>query len=345
MKIVSRKLSHLRICLEKKVEMGNTGLENYSFTPNALPEIDFAKVDTSVKFLGKKLKAPILISSMTGGTAEGARINKNLATAAQKIRVAMAVGSQRIAIENPKLASTFQVRDVAPNIFLLANLGAVQLNYGFGIRECRQAAEMIGADALILHLNPLQEAIQPEGNTNFSGLLAKIEKVAKNLTIPLIVKEVSGGISKNAARKLLKAGVKIIDVAGWGGTNWALIESLRRGDRLTGQIFSQWGIPTGEAIKQCSELSGLTVIGSGGIRNGVEIAKALALGADLVGVALPLLKPATESSTAVEKKLRELIFQLKLTMFCTGVRKIKELKGKVVRQVRLGSVRRVGFGE
>ncbi len=329
MKIISRKLNHLKICLEKKVEVRSTGWENYSFVHNALPEIDFNKIDLSVNFLGKKLKAPILISSMTGGTKEAALINRNLAKAAQKAGVAMAVGSQRVAVENPRLAKTFQVRRSAPNIALLANLGAVQLNYGFGIRECRRAVKMIDADALILHLNPLQEAIQPEGNTNFSGLLTKIKKIAKNLTVPLVIKEVGGGISKNTAKKLLKAGVKITDVAGWGGTNWALIESLRRKDQLTSRIFSQWGIPTSEAIKQCHQISGLTIIGSGGIRNGIEIAKALALGADLVGIALPLLEPATKSSTAVEKKLQAFIFQLKVTMFCLGAKKIKALRGKV----------------
>ena len=327
-----RKKDHLELCLTQPVETGTTGLENYSFVHNALPEMDFKEIDLSTNFLGKKLKAPILISSMTGGTKEACKINKNLAVAAQKLGVAMAVGSQRTAIENPRLANTFQIRKFAPDIVLLANLGAVQLNYGFGIKECQKCVEMIDADGLILHLNPLQEAIQPEGNVNFSGLLAKIKKIAAVSTVPLIVKEVGAGISKKTAEKLLKAGIKIIDVAGWGGTNWALIESLRRSDQPANQIFSYLGIPTSEAIKDCGSIDGLTVIGSGGIRNGVEIAKALALGADLVGLALPLLKPATVSSIAEERELQKLIFQLKVTMFCVGAKKINELTEKNLRQ-------------
>lgn len=323
--IIKRKIDHLRICLEREVEAGLTGFESYSFVHNALPEIDFGEIDTSVKFLGKKLKAPILISSMTGGTVEAEKINKNFAQAAQKMGIALAVGSQRVAIEKPKLASTFQVRDVAPDILLFANLGAVQLNYGYSIKECQKAVEMIKADALILHLNPLQEVIQPEGNTNFKNLLSKIEKIVKHLSVPVIVKEVGCGISEKAARRLQQIGVKIVDVAGWGGTNWALIEGMRRRDKEIGEIFARWGIPTSEAIKQCAKIKGLTVIGSGGIRNGIEIVKAIALGADLVGLALPFLKPATQSSKALEAKLTQLIQELKTAMFCAGAKNIGRL--------------------
>lgn len=331
---VRRKQNHLEICLTQPVEIGLTGFENYYFIHQALPEIDFAKIDTSVKFLGKKLRAPILISPMTGGISEGGKINKNLALAAQKIGVAMAVGSQRIAIENPKLARTFQVRKWAPDILCFANLGAVQLNYGFGTEECQKAVEMIEADGLIFHLNPLQEAIQPEGDTNFAGLLRKIEQVCKALSVPVIVKEVGCGISEEVARKLFNAGVKIIDTAGWGGTNWAIIEGERRevrsgsGSRKweVGRIFSQWGMPTAESIIQCRKVKGLKAIGSGGIRNGIEIAKAIALGADLTGLALPFLEPATQSAKAVEKKLLRLIKELKIAMFCVGVKNIRELK-------------------
>ncbi|HUS60444.1 MAG TPA: type 2 isopentenyl-diphosphate Delta-isomerase [Nevskiaceae bacterium] len=321
-----RKRDHLKICLGEEVEVGSAGFESYFFVHNALPEINFEKIDTSVRFLGKKLQAPILISSMTGGTKQAGLINHHLAQAAQKVGVAMAVGSQRVAIKNSRLISSFQVRDVAPDVLLFANLGAVQLNYGFGIRECRQAVEMIEADGLILHLNPVQETIQPEGNTNFSGLLSKIEKITQSLEMPVIVKEVGAGISETVARKLFGAGVKIVDVAGWGGTNWALIESLRGKDKEMGEAFANWGIPTSEAIKQCTQIKGLTVIGSGGIRNGIQMAKAFALGADLVGMALPLLKPATQSAAAVKKKLQSLVFQLKTTMFCLGVKNIGELK-------------------
>lgn len=329
---ISRKQDHLEICLTKPVEVGSSGFENYHFTHNALPEVDFAKIDTSVKFLGKKLSAPILISSMTGGTDQGGLINRNLAKAAQKVGVAIAVGSQRIAIEqssNRTIVETFQVRKWAPDILLFANLGAVQLNYGFGIKECQKAVEIIEADALILHLNPLQEAIQPEGNTNFAGLLLKIERICKALSVPVIVKEVGCGISEETAQKLFNAGVKIIDTAGWGGTNWAVIEGLRQTQAKVeadlGETFSCWGIPTAESIIQCRRVKSLRIIGSGGIRNGIEIAKAIALGANLVGLALPLLKPAIKSEKTVEEKLLQLIKELKITMFCLGKENIKEL--------------------
>lgn len=320
-----RKVDHIRICLNQEVETGLTGFGRYRFVHKALPEVDFKKINTSTRFLGKKLSAPILISPMTGGTTEAGKMNKNLAKAAQKIGVAMAVGSQRIAIENPKKAFTFQVRNVASDILLFANLGAVQLNYGYGIKKCQKAVEMIGANALFFHLNPLQEVIQPEGNTNFGNLLSKIEKIARDLSVPVIVKEVGGGISEEVARRLYQSGIRIIDTAGWGGTNWAKIEGIRAKNRL-GEIFSQWGIPTADSIIQCRKIKGLKIIGSGGIRNGIEIAKAIALGADLVGLALPFLKPAIKSEKAVEEKLIQLIKELKIVMFCTGVKNLSELK-------------------
>lgn len=344
--VVQRKRDHLEICLNKPIEVGSNGFENYSFVHDTLPEIDFGKIDTSVKFLGKKLKTPILISSMVGGTKEAALINQNLAKAAQRFGVAMGVGSQRIAIERPKdqaIIKSFQVRKWAPDILLFANLGAVQLNYGFGVEECRRAVEMIEADALILHLNPLQEVIQPEGNTNFEGLLFKIKKIVKSLTVPVVIKEVGCGISGDVAGRLYQVGVEIIDTAGWGGTNWAKIEGFRRlrtktaGDDL-GEVFSNWGIPTAESIVQCREIKGLKIIGSGGIRNGIEAAKAITLGADLVGLALPFLKPAAQSTEAVGVELTRLIREMKIAMFCAGAKNIDELKSvQLIRVAQKGS--------
>ena len=322
-----RKQDHLETCLQEKVETGSSGFDSYHFTHQALPEINFDEINLSCQFLKKKLNYPILISSMTGGTTKAKTINLNLAQTAQKLRIAMAVGSQRIAIEKPPIASTFQIRKVAPNIVLLSNLGAVQLNYGFGIKECRQAIKMIGADGLVFHLNPLQEVIQPGGNKNFSNLLKKIKKITAQIKIPVIVKEVGCGISQKTARSLLNAGIKTIDVSGQGGTSWALIESSRRKkNKQLGKVFSQWGIPTAEAITECNKIKELTIIGSGGIRTGIDMAKALILGADIVGIALPLLKPATKSARAVEEKIKSLIQELKITMFCLGVKNIKELK-------------------
>ncbi|MFH1705481.1 MAG: type 2 isopentenyl-diphosphate Delta-isomerase [Patescibacteria group bacterium] len=321
-----KKAEHIRICLEREVESGATGFERFRFIHNALPEIDFRKIDTSTEFLGKKLLAPIMISSMTGGTPEGGRINQNLAKAAQKTKIALALGSQRIAIESPRLASTFKVRKYAKDIVILANIGAVQLNYGFGLKECQRAIKMIGADGIIFHLNPLQEAIQTEGDKNLSKLNGKIKSIAQKLNYPIIVKEVGGGISYQTAKKLNQAGIKIIDVAGWGGTNWAIIEGLRSKNKEIGQIFSNWGIPTMESIIQCKKIKGLQIIASGGIRTGIDIAKAISLGANLAGLAKPFLEPGLKSSKAVEDKINSLIYQLKIAMFCVGARNITQLK-------------------
>ncbi len=322
-----RKKDHLEICLNQQVESGSAEFGKYRFIHKALPEIDFEEINLGIEFLNKRISAPILISALTGGTSQAKKINKNLAKAAQDLNIAMGVGSQRIAIENPELGNTFQVRKFAPKIPLLANLGAVQFNYDYGLKECKKAIKMINADGLFLHLNPLQEVIQPEGDKNFSDLLKKIKTINDKLGKPILIKEVGTGISYETAKQLSDIGVKIIDVAGYGGTNWALIESLRRSkNKELGKVFSEWGIPTSECIKQCSQIKDLTIIGSGGIRTGIDIAKALVLGADIVGIGLPLLTHADKSYQSVLEKLESLILQLKIVMFCLGVKKISELK-------------------
>lgn len=331
-----RKKDHIQICLDKKIEFGTTGFEKYRFIHCALPEINFKNIDLTINFLGKELSAPILISSLTGGTERAKKINQNLAKAAQEFNLAMAVGSQRVAIENPKLEDTFKVRKYAPDVVLLGNLGAVQLNYGYGIEECREAIEMIDADGLFFHLNPLQEVIQQEGDKNFSNLLEKIKEINEKLKKPVLVKEVGTGISYRVAKALHDNGIKFVDVAGFGGTNWAVIEGLRRDkDKQLGQIFSGWGISTAESLIQCRKLKELTLIGSGGIRTGIDIAKALALGADLVGIGLPLLKPATKSAPAVKKKLESLILELKIAMFCVGAKDISQLKQVELKRINV----------
>ncbi len=327
-----RKMEHLRISLEEDVRFRNltTGLERYHFVHKALPEIDRDHIDLSVTLLGKRLNAPLIISSMTGGTEEAEAINKNLALAAQTYGLGMGVGSQRAALEEPALSYTYQVRDVAPDILLLANLGAVQLNYGYGIEHCRRAVEMIQADGLILHLNPLQEALQPEGNTDFSGLLPKIEEVCRKLPVPVIVKEVGWGISEEVARRLAEAGVAAIDVAGAGGTSWSEVELHRAATESSRRIaaaFADWGIPTAESIQMARRgAPDITLIASGGIRTGVEAAKAIALGADAVAIATPFLKPATISSEAVGERIREILEELRTAMFCVGAGNPQELK-------------------
>ena len=327
-----RKSEHLRILLEEDVRFRNltTSLERHHFIHQALPEINRDHIDLSTSLLGKGLSAPLIISSMTGGAEEAETVNRNLAMAAQIHGLGMGVGSQRASLEEPDLSRTYQVRDVAPDILLLANLGAVQLNYGYGVEHCQRAVEMIEADGLILHLNPLQEALQPEGNTDFSGLLVKIEEVCRGLSVPLIVKEVGWGISEDAARRLADAGVAAIDVAGAGGTSWSEVERHRADSESSRRIaaaFADWGIPTAESIQMVRRAApDVTLIASGGIRTGVEAAKAIALGADAAALATPLLKPATVSPEAVGEKIGEILEQLRTAMFCVGARNLQELK-------------------
>ncbi len=327
-----RKLEHLRICTEEDVSATRvtSGLERYRLVHCALPELDLTDIDLSTTFLDHHLEAPLLISAITGGTAQAKDINRNLAEAAQALGIAMCVGSQRTAIEDPQQIATYQVRHVAPDILLFANLGAVQLNYGYGLSECQRAVEMIQADALMLHLNPLQEALQPEGNTNFAALLDKIASICQDMEVPVVVKEVGWGISESVATQLASVGIAALDVAGAGGTSWSEVEKLRARDALQERVaadFEDWGIPTAEAIVQARRAApSLPLIASGGIRTGPEIAIALALGADLAGLAGPLVGPATVSPQAVQRELDVAIRGLRIAMFAAGLPHIRSLK-------------------
>jgi isopentenyl-diphosphate delta-isomerase len=326
-----RKEDHLRICLEEDVAFRypSSGFELVQLPHLAAPEMALEDVDISTRFLGHVLRAPLLISSMTGGTEWARTINRNLAQAAQELGIALALGSLRAALEDAATISTYQVRDIAPDVFLCANLGAVQLNYGYDLEHCRRAVELIGADALILHLNPLQEALQPGGNTNFRGLLDKIAAVCAGLPVPVIVKEVGWGISGELARQLHHAGAAAIDVAGAGGTSWSQVEMYRAPDesaRRIAQAFEDWGIPTVQALMEARRaVPGAVLIASGGLRSGVDVAKALALGAQLAGIAHPLLRLATQSAEAVIGYLQEIIQELRIAMFCTGSRTLRDL--------------------
>lgn len=327
----TRKADHLRVCLEEEVQFqATTGLERYRFRHCCLPELDYADLNLGVEFLGKSLALPLLISSMTGGTELAERINYRLAAAAQQFGLAMGVGSQRVAIENPQVAKTFAVRSVAPDILLFANLGAVQLNYSYGLAQCHRAIDWLEADALILHLNPLQEAVQTQGDTNFRDLLGKIGQLCRRLPVPVIAKEVGNGISAQMAERLIDAGISAIDVAGAGGTSWARVESERATDarqRRLGQTFANWGIPTADclvAIRQAAP--SLPLIASGGLRTGLDIAKALALGADLAGLALPFLQAAAESELALQELVETLEAEIATVLFCTSSASIADLR-------------------
>lgn len=320
----ARKADHIRVCLEEDVQSHRitNGLERYRFTHACLPELNRDDIDISSTFLGKAIATPLLISSMTGGTEQAKLINERLAKTAQRFGLAMGVGSQRVAVENPDLSDTFSVRKHAPDALLFANLGAVQLNYSYGITQCQKAVDTLEADALILHLNPLQEAVQTEGDINFKGLFSKIEQLVRVLPVPIIAKEVGNGISATMARRLLNIGIGAIDVAGAGGTSWARVESERAKDakqRRLGNTFADWGIPTAECITQIRDVSrSVPLVASGGLRNGLDAAKTLALGANLAGLALPFLQAANQSEEALSDLCEALIAEITTVLFCTG---------------------------
>ena len=328
-----RKADHIRINLEENVQFPHltTGLEHYRFMHQGLPELDLAQIDTHINLLGKRLKVPLLISSMTGGTEQARLINRRLAEVAQAHGMAMGLGSQRAAIEDKALAPSYQVRDVAPDILLFANVGAVQLNYGYGVDQCRRAVDMVKADALILHFNVLQEAVQPEGDGNFSGLLKKIEAVCKAIGVPVIAKEVGWGFSESAARQLAGAGVSAIDVAGAGGTSWSEVEYHRAPTAFHARVarsFADWGIPTADSILYVKAgAPQLPILASGGLRDGIDVAKCVALGATVGGLAGPFLKAAAETSeSAVFDLAAELVAEFRIAMFCSGAATVEALQ-------------------
>jgi isopentenyl-diphosphate delta-isomerase len=328
-RIEERKSDHIRINLDQDVRSAlSTGLERYHFVHEALPELDLASVDTTLTLYGRKLAAPILVSSMTGGTAEAAIMNLRLAEAAQVVGIAMGVGSQRAALEQPELAASFQVRTAAPDILLFANLGAVQLNYGYGVDHCRRAVDMIQANALFLHMNPLQEAVQAGGDTNWAGLAVKIEEICKRLDVPVLAKEVGWGISERSARILADCGVAGIDVAGAGGTSWSQVEMHRAPDEFTRDLaatFVGWGIPTSDSILNVKRVAPeMTIFASGGLRDGLDIAKSVALGATLGGMAGPFLRSAAVSTADAIALMQLTKRQIQLTMFAAGITRLAE---------------------
>jgi isopentenyl-diphosphate Delta-isomerase len=339
---LDRKDSHLALCLGEEVDLREghaNGFAGLRFDHDALPEIDKAAVQTEVLLLGKRLAAPLVVASMTGGTPRAGELNRRLALAAEACGVGMALGSQRKMLQDPSLRATYAVREAAPRLPLLfGNVGAVQLNYGVGVREVRRLVEGVGCDAFLFHLNPLQEAIQPEGDTRFSALLEKLREVVPAVGVPVLLKEVGAGISRTTAQKIRELPVAGVETAGVGGTSWSKIESLRTSDpvqRTTGELFARWGIPTVESIAICREaLPDRVVIASGGIRNGIEVAKALALGADAASLALPILRAADRSVDDAVLALRRVIEELRTVMFLTGCRTVPELRRRALVRAR-----------
>jgi len=342
--IEGRKRQHIDAVLNEDVSSKGltTGFEDYRFDHVALPETDLDGTDLTTSLFGKRLAAPLLLSSMTGGTGIARNINLHLAEAAQSLGIAMGVGSQRAGLEHPDFAETFSVRSVAPDILLFANLGAVQLNYGYTEDHARRAIDMIGADALFLHLNPLQEAVQAGGDRNWVGLLDKIEAVVSALDVPVVAKEVGNGISADVARRLVDIGVNAIDVAGSGGTSWSEVEAYRQTDPLVRRVahaFAGWGMPTATTLREVvAEIPGVPVFASGGIRTGIDAAKAIRLGASLVGMAAPTLGSALETATAVRDNMTATIEELRIAMFCTGSQNLEALRSAKMRDLRKGEL-------
>jgi len=333
-KIRGRKSDHLEICLEENVQARGvtTGFEEIYLVHRALPEVERSRIDLSATVFSHKFSAPIIVEAITGGVEKAAKINAAIASAVEKLGLGMGVGSQRAAIEDPTLEHTFAVaRKEAPHAFLMANLGGAQLVKGYGVKEAKKAVKMLQANALAIHLNPLQEAVQPEGETSYNGLLKKIEQIVHAVDIPVIVKETGAGIAAEDAKKLESIEVAGIDVAGVGGTSWAAVEyhrAQRLGDEFhqhLGEAFWDWGIPTAASIIETTQWVRTPVIASGGIRSGIDVAKALALGASLAGMAHPVLDPAFHGAGEVEKKLRLIIEELRNTMFLVGADSVQTL--------------------
>jgi isopentenyl-diphosphate delta-isomerase len=293
-----------------------------------LPEVNKSKIDLSTSFLGKKFCAPIIVGAMTGGTEQATKINASIAQAVETLGLGMGVGSQRAAIEDKKLEETYSVaRKMAPNAFLIANIGGVQLVHGYGVKEVRSVIEMIDADAVAIHLNALQEAVQPEGQTNFRGILAKIQEIAGEINTPLIVKETGAGISAEDAKSLEIAGIKAIDVGGVGGTSFAAVEYHRSiaNQNLSGEAFWDWGIPTAVSLIETTQTVKLPVIASGGVRSGTDIAKVIALNASLASISQPILQVAVKGAKETETKLSCLIDELRNALFLVGAEKLSDL--------------------
>jgi isopentenyl-diphosphate delta-isomerase len=329
-----RKADHIKICLDQfaQAKKATAGFEDINFIHKALPEINKEKIDLSTEFLGHKLSAPLIVGAMTGGTAEAAKINSVIAETIENLQLGMGVGSQRVALEDQNLEKTFAIaRKKAPTAFLIANIGGVQLIHGYGVKEIKKAIEMIDADAVAIHLNALQEAIQPEGQTNFEGIIKRISEVTKSIDKPVIVKETGCGIALEEAKKLEGVGVKAIDVSGVGGTSFAAVEFFRtkeeknRVQHLLGDAFWDWGIPTATSIAEIAQEVKIPIIASGGVRSGLDVAKALAIDASLTSIAQPVLRTAVCGVKETTDLLSFLVAELKNVMFLVGAKKIKDL--------------------
>jgi len=333
----SRKKQHVDLAVSGDVgfRAKTTGLEHIEFVNNALPEINLSEVDTAVSFLGRTIRLPFMVSCMTGGYADALTINRSLATVCEEFRIPLGVGSQRQVLENDRFRKTFQiVRERAPSVPVIGNIGAAEVA-GLRVRDAERLVKLVRADALAVHLNPLQELLQPEGNPNFRGVLDGIRRLVGELSVPVIVKEIGAGISGDVARRLLEAGVRHIDVAGAGGTSWAGIEILRAGNNRGNGAFWDWGIPLVPAIRALASLRSkgreFTLIASGGVHSGLDGAKCIALGADLVASARPVLVSLRRGGiSGLRRFIRMWEEELRGVMFLTGSRTVADLRGAIL---------------
>ena len=318
--ISARKLKHIQVCLEYPVQYATktTGFEAVNWPYNALPEMRLEDVDLGITFLGKRLNAPLLIGAMTGGAELGATINRNLALAADALGVGLMLGSQRVMLENADARASFMVRQYAPDALLIGNLGVAQFKKGYDASHAQRAIELVGADAIAFHTNPLQEALQIGGDTDFAQVIGALERIVPAVTYPVILKEVGHGLSGGVARAVSNVGFAALDVAGAGGTSWAKVEDYAHNGALLHPDLDEIGIPTAQALEQCRKASDLPLIASGGIRTGLEVAKALSLGASVCAIALPLLEPATRSPEAVIAVFERVIWELRVALFVAG---------------------------
>ncbi len=323
-KINDRKLDHIRIVLEEEVEPIPSSFDSYRLPFKAFPEIDMEEIDTSTKFYDWDLSFPFIVSSMTGGPEKGLTINSNLAKACEEVGVGLGLGSMRVILRKPESIPSFDVKKFCPSVPLFANMGIVQLNYGYGADEINKIIDSINADGIFLHVNHLQEAVQPEGDLNFKDLIPKLGEILPKIEKKVVVKEVGHGFDYESAKALADIGIEWIDVSGLGGTSWAWVEAYRRDDDI-GHLLKAEGIPTDESLEQCKKIEGLNLIAGGGVRNGIHIAKSVSLGAKIATAAKPLLAASLESVEACITVLEMMKHEFKLAMFSAGVSNVEEL--------------------